>query len=87
MAGCLKISTFYAMIRVQHSHSCKLNMGTASGATLIRAGHHLNIASGRVTQALFFSILLDVHPSHAKNTHRLSIVGKVRDHALESMSY
>jgi hypothetical protein len=56
MAGCIKISTLYAMIRVQHSHCCRLKMGTASGATLIRAGHHLKKVSGRLTQMHFYLI-------------------------------
>jgi hypothetical protein len=83
MAGCLKISTIYAMIKVQHSHSCKLKMETASGATLITAGHHLMMKWKRVTQVLFCSILLDVHPSHANITIGLSNAGKRGDHAME----
>jgi hypothetical protein len=55
MAGGIKISTLYAMVRVQHSHSCKFKMGTASGATLITAGHYLMIGISRVTQVLFCS--------------------------------
>jgi hypothetical protein len=55
MVGCLMISTHYAMIRVQHSHSCKFKM-SASAATLIRAGHHMKKEGiARVTQVHSFS--------------------------------
>jgi hypothetical protein len=56
-------------------------MATALGATLITAGHQ-NLDT-RVTQVLFCSILLDVHPSHAKITNGLSNAGMVRDQCLE----
>ena len=83
MVGWLKISTYSAIIRGQHWHSCKFKMEIASGGLLITAGHHLMDLRKRLTPVHFSSIWQDVHPSHASIIYGLSNAKNIRDQSLE----